>query len=642
MCDFCSDGWRFEATHLHTGVVKAVLHPISSEWDDNYSRTGSGQVMVETFDPSASDVWPHTTGLYISQVATDGTRVGRFGGFVQAMSATGAGDTLIGVESIDTYPFHRLLANEDEGIAYSTPGYVSPEDPGPGQGQNVIAKELLQIALTGAGSIPLIPQAAASTQSRVRSWLASDFKNIGEAIRELINTANGVTYRLEHEFFENPGRWQTVIRFTDETNTVTGVKIRSNIEAWRYGLLIDAKDQASRIYGVGSGTGASTMFSVAYDADAPLPEFQATVAFKDISVPETLDAQTRGEVTIRRDPATTPTATLVGLTDVPPEDLLVGDIIEADIGYGLYTFRDEQAKVEGQKWRLAPESPVTRELFLQPLIRPSLSVKTQTPAVAPPPPTPEQEATPPPETPIAPPPPQAGLVTTVKVAALNEISGMQYQDGAVWLTNDENNNPQIRLVSLTTGTEIGAVNPAGPNRVDPEALRAHPDGRLFLGDIGDNDNNRATKRLFAVRDGATQTFDIRYPFGARNAECLLIHPTSGEVFVVTKEGVGRAVSFGAGPTAGTGTQVAGGLPANISDGTFTNNGRFILFTVVGASVVYVYSYPGWQAVGQIGVPSLPKMEAITIESDCSFLVTTEGKNAPIHRVLIPTQFGGCI
>lgn len=637
-CDDCGDGWRVEATHMSTGVVKAVLRPLSADWEEQYSRPGTGSLMVATQDPSAEDVWAHETGIYISRVKKDGTRVGHFGGYVESFSASGGGATTIGLQSFDEYPFHRLLADDDEGLPYSTPGYVSPEDPGPGKSQTEIAYDLFNLAIAGFGAVPLLPIAHESTKLRVRSWAAFEFKNLGEAIQELVDTIDGVKYRLEHQFFENPARWQTVIQLFDDLRIDRGVKIRSGYEAYQSSLVVDAKDQASRVYGVGTGEGSSQMFSIAYDEEASLPEFQKTVAWKDVSVPETLDEYTRGAVTMYREPATTPTATLIGLTDVPPDSLRTGDIISADIGYGLATFRGEKAQVISQAWQMATDETVTRSLGLEPVIRPSLSVKTQVAAVAPPPETltPEEEVSPPPETPITP-PVQTGLVTTVKVDSLNEISGMQFSNGNVLLTNDEDNNPQVISVSLTTGQQVTAFNVPGPSRKDPEALRASPDGRVWLGDIGDNDSNRSSVKLYEV--GGSVVYSISYPFGSANAEALLIHPVSGEFFVVTK--TGRAVAFGTSP-AGVGTQVATGLPSEISDGTFTNDGKFILFTVAGASVVYVHSYPNWQSVGQISIPNLSKCESITMDSNCSFLISTEGKNAPIYRVALPKTFGGCV
>lgn len=409
MCDVCGQGWRVEATHLHTGIVKAVLHPTQAHWEEEYSRPGRAHLTASVVGPAITDVWAHTTGLYISRVNPDGTRDGYFGGYIESCPPDPDREDLfqIGAQPLDEYPFHQFLADEDTGLAYSTPGYSAgpPVVPGAGKAQTLIALDMLNYAVAGSAYIPLIGQAGPSTHNRVRAWTANDFKNLGEAIRELVDEADGLTYRLTHQFFEGPARWQTIIRFDDELNIDRGTVVRSGFEAWLSSLDVDGKDQASRIYGIGAGAGADQMFSVAYDEDAPLPEFRKTVAWKDVTVPATLDEYTVGAVTRYRDPVTTPAFTLVGLEDVPPETLQTGDILTPEIGYGVHTFRDQQARVVGQAWDIATDKPVTRAVTLEPVIRPSLSVKTQTPAKAPVPSTPEQATDPPPQTPIAAPAP---------------------------------------------------------------------------------------------------------------------------------------------------------------------------------------------------------------------------------------------
>lgn len=422
-CDICAERWRFEATDLRTGIVKAVLHPINATWEEQYSKPGVGSMLVATLDPSADDIWPHSTGLYISRVNPDGSREGHWGGYVEAFQASSGGATNIGLQSIDDYLNHRLLATEDAGLAYSTPGYVPSPDggttpivPGTGLPQTTIAKQLVEIALAGNGQIPLIPIDRGSTKIRVRHWDAWEFKNIGEAIQQLTEVGGeggGVTYKLEHRFFENPGRWVTEMIFSDELNVNRNVVLRSDYEAWGYGLSVDAQRQATRIYGVGFGEGTSQMFSVAVDEAASLPEFQATLAWKDVKLPATLDDHTVGAVTQFRDPTSNPSMVVVGLESPapPPEELQVGDIVEAEIAYGLITFKgdgDEAklARLTAQTYRVSAEDAVSRTLVLTPLIRPSLSIKTQVPAKAPPPETPEQGANPPAMTPIAAPAPQ--------------------------------------------------------------------------------------------------------------------------------------------------------------------------------------------------------------------------------------------
>lgn len=407
-CDRCGEGWRVELTHPVTGVVKAVLHPVAADWEEVYSLPGPGVLKASVVGPSMDDIWPKT-GLYISRVMSDGTRDGHFGGYVESAKPDPQNWDLfdIGLQSWDAHLYHRLIATPDAGAPYSTPGYVvgPPIVPGPGKLQTEIAVDLVSIAVSGLGKVPLIPLAGASTQMRVRHWDSWEFKNIGEAIDELTKDINGVKYTLTHHFFEAPARWETHITFVDETNTDRGVVLRGNYEAWQYGIDVDGRNQASRVYGVGAGEGAAQMFSVAYDVDAILPEYQATQAWKDVKVPATLDDHTRGAVTLNRDPVTTPSVVLVGLEDVPPDTVRPGDILSADIGSGVMTFRGEKARVSTISWRLTVDEPVTRALTLVPLVRPSLSVKTQTPAKALPPTDPAQAASAPAAKPIAPPTP---------------------------------------------------------------------------------------------------------------------------------------------------------------------------------------------------------------------------------------------
>lgn len=407
MCDVCGQGWRIEATELSTGVVKAVLHPVSADWQELYSRPGAGSIKVSIVGPAIADVWPHTTGIYISRVFLDGTRYGHFGGYVESCRPDPENWQLfdLGLQAIDEYPYHRLLVNEDEGIEYSTPEYVDEANPGPGKSQTEIAVDFMNIAVSGRGYIPLEASAEPSDQLRVRHYNPWEFKNLGEAIQGLIEDADGVKYTITHHFFEAPARWVSRMTFMDELEIDRGKTIRSDYEAWQYGLQLDGQDQAGRVYGVGSGDGVDQQFAVAYDEDADLPEFQKTLAWKDESVPETINGLTMGAVTIYRDPVTVPSVTLVGLKDLPPEDLVTGDIVSCEIGYGLVTFKDEKARVTSQSWRLAVGEPVSRALALEPIIRPALSVKLQTPAKEPTETTPEEAASPPPQTPIVVPAP---------------------------------------------------------------------------------------------------------------------------------------------------------------------------------------------------------------------------------------------
>lgn len=720
MCDWCGDGWRFETTILggpDSGQVKAVLHPISAEWEETYSAPSTGSIVVATQDPAVEDIWPGATGLFISQVMPDGSRRARFGGFVEKFTGSGGGATTIAVKSIDGFLENRLMVGPANpysiivAVAVSGPGspsviprvlkpvtptttttiYTSPTIPG---GQAALASFYVNLArgglegegTTGVGLLSavadepydLFPGGATLGPAYIAvNWW--DFKNIGQAIRELVEAENGVKYWIEHTYTD--GFWASVMHFSDVVGEARDYTILSDREANQYGLEVDAENKATRVYGVGAGDEGYTSFSVAYDADDVdnQPEHQATVAWKDQTEPLILDSLTRGYVIDHRDPTTVPSATIVGLPDYDPdvegydpakgfpgpEILRPGDTFNVEIGYGVITVKDILVRALAVAWRLQPDRTTERVIAMQPIIRANTSVRTQVPAKAAAPTNPVANV---PKVPKQTNPwPTPGLVSRVG-APLTEISGMQRSEinpGYVWVFNDEKETPQVYLVRTSTGAIAGSFTPnpgvSSSPAGDPEAIRiSQVTGKLVLADIGDNDNNRPTSgadqpHLIVLPEpkgvGAkgvlpAQRLPIAYPGGLQvNAETLLIHPATDEVLIITKEPTqARVYSFGPLSAMSTvnnvGTLVDTLSMDLVSDGTHTKSGAFVLLRgAKNAATIVVQPSTGWRHVGSIPTPPLSKGEAITVENSCAFLVTTEGSPAPIYRVLIPKTFG---
>ena len=66
------------------------------------------------------------------------------------------------------------------------------------------------------------------------------------------------------------------------------------------------------------------------------------------------------------------------------------------------------------------------------------------------------------------------------------------------------------------------------------------DGTVWLADTGDNDADRPTVALIALRpDGSTSVYRLTYPDGPHDAEALLLAP-DGTPYVVTKEVLGAS------------------------------------------------------------------------------------------------------
>lgn len=141
-------------------------------------------------------------------------------------------------------------------------------------------------------------------------------------------------------------------------------------------------------------------------------------------------------------------------------------------------------------------------------------------------------------------------------SALTELSGLaasNTQPGVLYGHNDSGGDPVIFILS-TAGGDLGERLLDGAPHVDWEdlALGPGPNGpSLYVGDIGDNglarpEPYRVIRLDEPIVAGAPTTstvafevFELEYPGGVHhNAETLLVHPQTGDLYIVTKEGTG--------------------------------------------------------------------------------------------------------
>jgi hypothetical protein len=138
-------------------------------------------------------------------------------------------------------------------------------------------------------------------------------------------------------------------------------------------------------------------------------------------------------------------------------------------------------------------------------------------------------------------------------SALTELSGIaasRRNPGVIYAHNDSGEGPVFFAMS-DTGTLLGEYALSGvttANDWKDVAVGSCPAGWcIYLGDIGDNDLVYATHTIYRVtepvvaRSGsvaraavASDAFPFVYPDGRHNAETVLIEPTSGDLFIVTK------------------------------------------------------------------------------------------------------------
>ena len=133
------------------------------------------------------------------------------------------------------------------------------------------------------------------------------------------------------------------------------------------------------------------------------------------------------------------------------------------------------------------------------------------------------------------------LVVGSEIVEASGIAVVPGTDGPVWTHNDSGD--RARVFSVVDGDEVTAHDVPGATAVDWEDMAAGPDGRLYVGDIGDNDAKRASITLyrFPPPDPATDgpatdvvTTTLTYEDGPHNAEAIMVDPVDELLVIVTK------------------------------------------------------------------------------------------------------------
>lgn len=250
-----------------------------------------------------------------------------------------------------------------------------------------------------------------------------------------------------------------------------------------------------------------------------------------------------------------------------------------------------------------------------------------------------------PETHVAAVPSPSAQLMRLRDERILESSGLARSSmhlGVLYTHNDKGNPP-----------EVYAVSPAGTRAVlrffgapsgDWEDIATTTDGRIWVGDIGDRDAIRKSIAILVARepnplitrDVEWTRYQLKYPDGAHNAEGLMVHPETGEVFVVTKEREGGGIYAAPKQLSATSlnrlSRVAD-APANVTAADFAPDGGS--FALRNYRAVYLYS--GFATKRQSApLPRQAQGESLTFTSDGSgLLVGSEGANSSVLRVPLP-------
>lgn len=146
-------------------------------------------------------------------------------------------------------------------------------------------------------------------------------------------------------------------------------------------------------------------------------------------------------------------------------------------------------------------------------------------------------------------------VGTVESDEINETSGLaasRKNSGVLWLHNDSGDTARLFAIN-TTGRLLATYSIDAAAAVDWEDIAVGPapapgTDYLYIADIGDNNAVRGSVTLYRVEEptvSSTQpelndsqpisdSIQIDYPDGPRDAETLMTDPNNGDIYVVSK------------------------------------------------------------------------------------------------------------
>lgn len=148
----------------------------------------------------------------------------------------------------------------------------------------------------------------------------------------------------------------------------------------------------------------------------------------------------------------------------------------------------------------------------------------------------------------------AGKLESADLREASGIAASKCQAGIFWVQNDSGDQALIYAIN-ETGKHLGTWKVSGANNRDWEDIATVKDGNkcyVLIGETGDNEHKHERIAVFRVEEptmgpeSATSSAKeplttseaavsyINYPNEKHDAEALLAHPTSGDVYLVTK------------------------------------------------------------------------------------------------------------
>ena len=159
------------------------------------------------------------------------------------------------------------------------------------------------------------------------------------------------------------------------------------------------------------------------------------------------------------------------------------------------------------------------------------------------------------------PPKVIGNIRSPDVTESSGIAVSRCQNNVLWTHNDSGDDAYIFALNMT-GESLGTWKVQNAQNIDWEDIAAFKDktGKcyLYIGEIGDNQTKRAEHAVYRVPEPVIKASDatsdrkdprfienvevlrFSYPDFNQDAETIMVHPKTGDIFIVTKRVSGPA------------------------------------------------------------------------------------------------------
>jgi hypothetical protein len=226
--------------------------------------------------------------------------------------------------------------------------------------------------------------------------------------------------------------------------------------------------------------------------------------------------------------------------------------------------------------------------------------------------------------------------------AITESSGLVDLGGLMVTTNDSGGDPLVFVVDPGTGRTVGHTT-FTDRVIDTEALAPAGGNAVWVGDIGDNDEERDSVQVYRVPVGRGErtidapAYELVYPDGAHDAESLVAAP-DGRLYVITKGLLGGTAYVAPkhlDPDRPNRLRAVAPIDIWATDAALFPDARHVL--VRGYDSAVIYTFPDFRPVATVDLPQQRQGEGVSIGESGRIRLSSEGGNSAVLEVSLPAE-----